>query len=154
MTLFIIILLIVLGVVLLLLEFFVIPGITVAAIGGIVMIGGGIYLSYHHYGTQMGHITSLVTAVFCILVLVLALKSKTWNRIMLSTNIEAKVEKEEADHVQPGDQGVCVSRLAPMGKIKVNSEIMEAKSIGVYIEEKTQVEVVGVVDKIVIVKPI
>lgn len=154
MTALIIILLIVFGVVLLLLEFLVIPGITLAAVGGVVMIVGGIYLSYDHYGSSIGHLTVLATLVFCAIVLVLVLKSNTWNKIMLKTEIDAKVDKLEENTVSVGDQGVCVSRLAPMGKVKINKIIVEAKSTGMYINEKTKVEVIGVIDKTVIVKPI
>lgn len=154
MTALIIVLLIVLGVLLLLLEFLVIPGITLAAIGGVLMIAGGIYLSYDHYGNTIGHLTVLATIIFCTLSLILALKSNTWNKIMLKTELDSKVEKLESEKVKVGDQGICVSRLAPMGKIKLNKKIVEAKSTGVYIDEKTKVEVVGILDKIVIVKPI
>lgn len=154
MTALIIVLLIVFGVVLLLLEFLVIPGITLAAVGGVVMIVGGIYLSYDHFGSSIGHLTVLATLVFCAIVLVLVLKSNTWNKIMLKTEIDAKVDKLEENTVSVGDQGVCVSRLAPMGKVKINKIIVEAKSTGMYINEKTKVEVIGVIDKTVIVKPI
>ncbi|MPQ47543.1 hypothetical protein GCQ56_11075 [Marinifilum sp. N1E240] len=154
MTVLIIVLLIVLGIILLLLEFFVIPGVTLAALGGIAMLGGGIYLSYHQYGATVGHITVFGTIVLSILSVVLVLKTNTWNKIKLNAEIDSKVEKLDESNVHVGDIGICVSRLAPMGKIKVNKNIMEAKSIGMYIDEKSKVEVVGVVDKVVIVKPI
>lgn len=154
MTIFIIILLIVFGVVLLLLEFFVLPGITVAGIGGVVMMLGGIYLSYHHYGSTTGHLTVIGALVFNLLALWLALKSGTWNRIMLKTEIDSKVEKLEDDLVHIGDKGICLSRLAPMGQVKINNHIIEAKSTGSYIDEKTPVEVIKIVDKIIVVKPI
>jgi len=154
MTIFIIILLIVFGIVLLLLEFLVIPGVTLAAIAGILMIGGGIYLSYEHYGNIIGNITVLSTLILSVSVLALALKSKTWNKIKLKTEVNSKVSKDEVDEVAVGDLGISVSRLAPMGKIKVNKMILEAKSTGVYIDEKTKIEIVGIIDKIIIVKPI
>ncbi len=154
MTIFIIILLLVLGVVLILLEFFVLPGITVAGIAGIVMMLGGIYLSYHHFGNTIGHLTVLGSVVFSLVALWLALKSGTWNRIMLKTEIDSKVEKLEEDLVAIGDEGVCLSRLAPMGSVRINNHIVEAKSIGTYVDEKTEVKVVKIVDKVIVVKPI
>jgi len=154
MTIFIIILLLVLGVVLILLEFFVLPGITVAGIAGVLMMLGGIYLSYHHYGNMIGHLTVLGSVVFSLLALWLALKSGTWNRIMLKTEISSKVEKLEEDSVVVGDEGVCLSRLAPMGQVRINNNIVEAKSIGTYVDEKTEVKVIKIVDKIIVVKPI
>lgn len=154
MTIFIIILLLALGVVLILLEFFVLPGITVAGIAGVLMMLGGIYLSYHHYGNMIGHLTVLGSVVFSLLALWLALKSGTWNRIMLKTEINSKVEKLEEDSVVVGDEGVCLSRLAPMGQVRINNNIVEAKSIGTYVDEKTEVKVIKIVDKIIVVKPI
>ena len=153
MTIFIIILLLVLGVVLILLEFFVLPGITVAGIAGVVMILGGIYLSYHHFGSTVGHLTVLGSVVFSLFALWLALKSGTWNRIMLKTEIDSKVEKLEENMVAIGDEGVCLSRLAPMGQVRIKNQIIEAKSTGVYIDEKTPIEVIKIVDKIIVVKP-
>lgn len=154
MTIFIIILLLVLGVVLLLLEFLVLPGVTVAGIGGIVMIVGGIYLSYHHYGSSVGHLTVLGSIVFSLFSLWIALKSGTWNKIMLKTEIDSKVEKLEDNSVIVGDEGICLSRLAPMGQVRINNQIIEAKSTGVYIDEKTPVVVIKIVDKIIVVKPL
>ncbi|WP_372752789.1 NfeD family protein [Labilibaculum sp.] len=154
MTALIIILLIVFGIVLLLLEFLVIPGVTVAAIGGILMIAGGVYMSYHHYGYSVGHLSILSVIILFGASFALALKSKTWNKIMLKTEVTSKVEKMEDSDVLIGDQGVCTSRLAPMGMVKMNNKIVEAKSMGTYIDEKTPVEVVGIIDKIIIVKPI
>ena len=154
MTVFIIVLLIVLGIALLLLEFLIIPGVTVAALGGVLMIGGGIFLSYDHYGSSIGHMTVLATIIFCSISLAVALKSKTWQKIMLKTEIDSKVEKLELENITVGDRGVCISRLGPMGMVKLNEKIVEAKSTGVYIDEKAYVEVVGIIDKIVIVKPI
>ena len=154
MTNFIIILLLVLGVVLILLEFFVLPGITVAGIAGIVMMFCGIYLSYDHYGNTIGHLTVLGSVVFSLLALWLALKSGTWNRIMLKTEVDSKVEKLEKNVVVVGDEGICLSRLAPMGQVRINNHIVEAKSTGIYVDEKTEVKVIKIVDKIIVVKPI
>lgn len=154
MTIFIIILLLVLGVVLILLEFFVLPGITVAGIAGVVMMLGGIYLSYHHFGSTIGHLTVLGSVVFSLLALWIALKSGTWNRIMLKTEVDSKVEKLSEETVVVGDEGICLSRLAPMGQVRINNHIVEAKSTGAYVDEKTEVKVIKIVDKVIVVKPI
>ena len=54
MTIFAIILLIVLGLVLLLIEFAVIPGITVAGIGGFVLLALSVYIAFSEYGNGIG----------------------------------------------------------------------------------------------------
>lgn len=154
MTALIIVFLIVLGIVLLLLEILVLPGITLAAVLGIFLISGGVYLSYDHYGATIGHVTLLGSIILGISSVVIVLRSKTWSRIKLNAKIDSKVEKLDDASVCVGDIGVSVSRLAPMGKIKINKINVEAKSTGMYIDEKSKVEVVGIVDKVVIVKPI
>ena len=53
----IVILLLVIGVVLLLIEFFLIPGISIAGIGGVLFMGGGIVYAYTAIGPEVGHIT-------------------------------------------------------------------------------------------------
>jgi membrane-bound ClpP family serine protease len=73
---------------------------------------------------------------------------------MLNTEVDSKVLKLDDANISVGDQGVCVSRLAPMGQVKLNQKIVEARSTGTYVDEKTKVVVVGIIDKIVIVKPI
>ncbi|MFT5750410.1 MAG: membrane-bound ClpP family serine protease [Ancylomarina sp.] len=154
MTIFIIVLLLVLGIVLILLEFFVLPGITVSGIAGIVMMLGGIYLSYNTYGNTIGHLTVLGSVIFSLLALWLALKSGTWDRIMLKTEIDSKVEKIEENLIAIGDEGICLSRLAPMGQVRINNHIFEAKSTGAYVDEKTEVKVIKIVDKVIVVKPL
>ncbi len=154
MTALVIVLIILFGIVLILLEILVLPGITLAALGGVVLLVGGVYLSYETYGLAVGHFTVLGTIVLTISMLIIALKSNTWNKIKLNAKIDSKVEKLDEDAVTIGDVGVCISRLAPMGKVKINKILVEAKSIGMYIDEKSEIEVVGILDKIVIVKPI
>jgi len=63
MTIFAIILLIALGLVLLLIEFAVIPGITIAGIGGFLMLGASIYIAFLEYGTGAGFITLTVILI-------------------------------------------------------------------------------------------
>ena len=63
MTFLIILLLIVLGVILLLIEFAVIPGVTIAGIGGTILFGYSIYLAFSEYGTWAGILTLLAIVI-------------------------------------------------------------------------------------------
>jgi membrane-bound ClpP family serine protease len=76
-----IILLILLGVLLFLVEFFIIPGVTIAGIGGALVLGVAVFASYRTYGTTIGTYTLLTVLVISVLTLVLALRSKTWKRL-------------------------------------------------------------------------
>lgn len=152
MTVFVIVLLIVLGIVLLLLEFLVIPGVTIAGIGGVALMGGGVYLAYANYGPMAGHMTLAAVLVCNTAMIIYVLKSRTWKKLMLNTNVDGKVETE-THVINVGDSGVCITRLAPMGKVKVGDTVVEGQSLGGYIDERTEVEVVKVFKYKIIVKP-
>jgi membrane-bound ClpP family serine protease len=154
MSLFLIIILILLGILLLVVEFLIIPGITVAGIGGVALIGGTIYLTYKNYGVMAGNIVLLSTLVLIIGVAILTLRSRTWKKVMLNTKIDGKAADSMEDLLKPGDRGKAITRLAPMGNIQVGEVITEAKSMGEFITVNSDIEVVRVKNKEVIVKPL
>jgi membrane-bound ClpP family serine protease len=148
-----IIFLIIIGLVLLLVEFLLIPGITVAGIGGFAFMISGIIWAYVGYGTTTGHITLIITIIASIVLITLSLRSKTWQRFTLATNMESNVETNATTNlIKPGDTGTAISRLAPMGKARINNLIVEAKSTGDYINEKSEIEVIRIEGNNVIVK--
>jgi membrane-bound ClpP family serine protease len=150
-----IILLILLGVVLFLVEFLIIPGVTIAGISGALVLGVAVFMSYKTYGTTTGTYTLLSVLVVSIITLALALRSKTWKRFMLKTNIDSKVEVGLEDQkIKPGDKGETVTRLAPIGMVRVNDITIEGKSIGGFLDPHTNIEVVKVLGTQIIVKPI
>jgi len=151
MTLTIILLLILLGILLMLAEIFVIPGVGVVGIIGFVLMAVGVYLSYS-FGTTTGHITLAATAVVSTGLLVIAFQSKTWDRLAVKSQLTGKVNVLDAEQVKVGDVGLTVSRLAPMGKVKINDHYVEAKSFSTFIDESTPVEVVKVERSKIIVK--
>jgi membrane-bound ClpP family serine protease len=154
MSLFLIIILILLGILLLVVEFLIIPGITVAGIGGVALIGGTIYLTYKNYGVMAGNIVLLSTLVLIIVVAIFALRSRTWKKVMLDKQIDGKASDSMEDLLKPGDRGKAITRLAPMGNIQVGEVITEAKSMGEFITVNSDIEVVRVKNKEVIVKPL
>jgi membrane-bound ClpP family serine protease len=150
-----IILLILLGVLLFLVEFLIIPGITLAGIGGVILFGLAVFVAYRTHGTTVGNYTLLSTLVIFVVALVIALRSKTWRRFMLKTNIDSKVEVGLEDHkIKPGDTGITLTRLAPIGMVTVNNITIEGKSIGGFLDPNTKIEIVRVLGTQVIVKPI
>jgi membrane-bound ClpP family serine protease len=70
----------------------------------------------------------------------------------LKTEIKGKNDPLEHVDIKIGDIGKCVSRLAPMGKIKVNGEVIEAKSLDDFIDEGTEIRVLEVLQTNVIVE--
>lgn len=154
MSLFVIILLIVLGIVLLLIEFLVIPGVTIAGIGGLVLIGTSIYSTYKSYGSTTGNIVLIVTLLFVLLATFFALRSKTWRKVMLNTTVDGKAAESFDDKLKPGDHGKAVTRLAPMGNAMFGDIITEVKTMGEFVDAGTEVEVVKVHNREIVVKPI
>lgn len=151
MTLTAIILLIILGLILLLLEILVLPGIGVAGVAGGLLMITGIFFAYRIDNTT-GHFIFAGSFLASLGLIALSLRSKTWDRIMLKTEIAGRVNTLEGNEVKAGDKGVTVSRLAPMGKVKINDQYAEASAQGEFIDENTEVTVVKVDGSKIIVK--
>lgn len=148
----VIILLILIGIILILLELFIIPGITFAGIAGFIFTTAGIYMAYATLGKSGGHLTLGVSLLFFVLVLVIVLRTGTWNKLMLTTEVSSTIEPIAKDVINEGDTGKTVTRLNPVGKVKVNSTTIEARCPGQYVEPGTEVEVVKVFKNYIVVK--
>ena len=70
----------------------------------------------------------------------------------LKTDIDSKLEPRRDLGIVPGDEGLTLSRLAPIGKARINGFTVEAKSMDELIDENTPVEVIRVDGYNVIVK--
>ena len=150
-----IILLIVLGIFLFVVEFLLIPGVTIAGIGGALIMAFAVYSAYKTHGSVVGNYTLIATLVLSIGGFAYALRAKTWKRLALSKNIEGKVEVGlENEAVKVGDRGEALTRMAPIGKVLINNIIVEGKSQEGFLDQKTRVEVIKVLNTQIIVKPI
>jgi membrane-bound ClpP family serine protease len=154
MTILIILLLITLGIILLLLEFAVIPGFTIAGVGGMALLGYSVYLAFNHYGTLAGIVTVLVLITIIPILFMKFLKSKAGKKMQLDSKITSVVDVLEKERFKVGDQGKAISRLAPIGKVEINNHIVEGKSQGEFIDDGSKVEVVSLQDNKLIVKQI
>lgn len=145
--------LIILGVILLLIEFFLLPGISIAGIGGVIFMVGGVIYSYLYLGSSAGTITLVLSLLMLAGAFVWLLKSKSLKKIALTTDISGTVDNSDLQKVHINDTGITVSRLNPIGKIWVNNVTVEGKSFdGELIDEDTEIEVVRVDSCNVIVK--
>ena len=156
MSLGLIVFLIVIGLLLFIIEFMLIPGITVAGIGGAVCLVTGVVFAFISHGTATGFWVLGITSLVMVVLTILMLKSGTWNKFMLKTTIDGKVDTVGAEEgrVKAGDRGVTVTRLAPGGKVLVNGEYFEAKSVDILIDPRQEIEVIRIDDNKLIVKPI
>jgi membrane-bound ClpP family serine protease len=148
----VIITLIVVGFSFLLLEILVVPGTTVVGFVGAAMMAFGVYSTYANFGSVAGTYTLAGTLVFSIAALALALKSNTWKKAMLGTEVDGRVNIVESEKVKPGDEGITISRLNPMGKALINEEYYEVSSKDNLIDPNTKIEVIKVDGNKIIVK--
>ncbi|MDO5665707.1 MAG: NfeD family protein [Bacteroidia bacterium] len=145
--------LVVLGIILLLIEFFLLPGISIAGVGGAIFMVGGVIYSYIYLGTTAGNITLALSLILLALSFVWLLKSKSLRKIALTADINETVDNSELTSLQPGDTGIAISRLNPIGKVMINDVTVEGKSFdGEFIDEDVEIEVVKVETYNVLVK--
>lgn len=131
----VVIILLLIGIILFLLELFLIPGLSIAGIAGTISIIGAVIYAYTEIGTTAGHITFTGSIVLTAIAIWIFLRSRALERLSLKTEIDGKNEPLKDVVVEIGDTGITVSRLAPMGKVKVNGYIMEAKTSDDFIDE-------------------
>ncbi|MBN1118042.1 MAG: NfeD family protein [Bacteroidales bacterium] len=149
----IIIALIILGIVLLLIEFLVIPGITVAGIAGTLLIVGGVVSGYYFHKPPVSNYISVGTVLFIVIITGIAFKTKTWQKFGLQSTVVGHAPALEQDKFKIGDTGSTVSKLSPIGKVLINDEIIEARSMGNYVDSNTQVVIVRIEKNKIFVEP-
>ncbi|MDF1575264.1 MAG: NfeD family protein [Bacteroidales bacterium] len=151
----VIIILIVLGILLFVIEFLLVPGVTIAGIGGLVLTVVGVYKAFNDFGSSTGVWVLIGTLMLSVFVIAMSLRARTWNRLVLKTDVNSTVDSNiTEDQIKAGDMGTSLTRLAPMGKIEVNGIVREAKSTEGYIDEHSDIMVVSVEGTRISVKPV
>lgn len=153
MSILIILFLIFLGIVLLLIEFTILPGISVAGIGGILLFGYSIYLAFTNFGALAGFLTLGFVVIVAPLLVVFVFKGKAGRKMVLSTTITG-IANQIDDKIKVGDIGVTIGRLAPMGKIRVNGEVVEVKSSGAFVDPGENVRIIEIEKSLITVEPL
>ena len=151
----VVIILIVLGILLFVIEFLLVPGVTIAGIGGLVLTVLGVYRAFEEFGSTVGIWVLIGTLMLSVFVIAMSLRARTWSKLMLNTDVRGSVDQDiTEEQIKVGDRGRALTRLAPMGKIEVNNIVREAKSLEGYIDEHSSIEVVAVEGTRISVKPI
>ena len=146
------ILLILAGLLLLLAEIFIIPGIGVAGFLGIASLTGSCWYAFSHLGNAAGVGVTVFNVILLIGLLAYALRSKTWKRFELQEVIAEPAATGLA--FVPGDHGVTVTRLAPMGMARINSRSVEVTSEEGMLDPGIEIEVTRVEGNKIFVKHI
>ena len=148
----IIIFLMVAAIALIIAEIFLLPGITLAGIGGAIFAVGGVVFAYT-VGLWIGHITLIASVLAFAIVFGWLLRSRSFNKVALKTDIDSRLTSSRDLGIEPGDEGITISRLAPIGKARFKGITVEAKSLDELIDENTEIVVMKVDSYNVIVSP-
>lgn len=138
MEILIIIGLLLLGMVFFIIEIFFIPGFTISGVLASLLTVSSVWYAYS-YNTIAGHITLIGSIILLILSIWGFARSKTLDKMSLITNVDGKVDTIDELKIKVGDEGVSVSRLAPMGKVKVNNQIVEAKTVDDFVDQNEKI---------------
>lgn len=148
----ILITLLVVGILLIVAELFLIPGFSLAGIGGVISIGGAIYVGYAQIGGAAGHLTLLGSTILLVAAIWIFIKTRALERMALKTDIDSKNDPLQGIEIAAGDTAITVSRLAPMGKIRIGNHTVEAKTSDDFIDEGEEVRIVKVFNTNVLVE--
>lgn len=145
--------LILIGLVLMLAEILVVPGVGVAGVLGLLSMGGSCYYAFHEFGNTTGGLVTGLNGVLLLVLMIFVLRAKTWKRFTLNTNIDSKAVSQE-DVLSVGDRGKTVTRLAPMGAVRIGDNVVEVKALEGMIDPGVEVEVVLLEDNRIYVSPV
>ncbi len=145
----------ILGLLLIIAEIILIPGIFVAGTLGLVSIGAACWLAFDGFGPDAGYITIAANAVLAVVCAVLSLRSKTWKKLSLHTEIDSRTDSRPEDKgIAVGSQGTTITRLAPMGKALFGDITVECSARNGIVDPGQQVEVILIDDNKIFVKPL
>lgn len=142
--------LIIIGLLLIFAEILLIPGVGVAGILGVIALGGSCVYAFVEISSTSGLIVTAANATLLVFLTIYVLRAKTWKKISLETNIDAKAASDIV--VTVGDEGKTLTRLAPMGQVLIGGESVEAKALEGMIDPNVDVVVIMVEDNKIYVK--
>lgn len=149
-----VIFLVLLGLFFLVAELVFLPGAALGVILSLASYAAATYFAFVRIGMVGGFITLGIIIVLSLIATIISLRAKTWQRFALKNKVEGQSMQTPAEEVKIGDCGVTISRLSPMGKVMIGGKEYEAKSAEAYIDQRTEVTVIGFENFTIIVKSI
>ena len=147
-----VIFLVLLGAFFLVAELVFLPGAILGSLLALSSYGAAAFFGFSRFGLTGGVVTIVAILLLSLVVTVLSMRAKTWQRLALKDKVTGASMESPSQNVAFGDKGVAVSRLSPMGKVEVGGKIFEAKSLDVYIDQRSEVEVIGFENFTILVK--
>lgn len=149
-----VIFLVLLGLFFLVAELVFLPGAALGVILSLASYAAATYFAFVRIGMVGGFITLGIILLLSLIATIISLRAKTWQRFALKNKVEGQSMQTPAEDVKIGDCGVTISRLSPMGKVLIGGKEYEAKSAEAYIDQRTEVTVIGFENFTIIVKSI
>lgn len=146
--------LIIAGLLLFIIEVFLLPGISIAGIASAACLLYANYYAFDTLGTIPGCITLAISAIGIIGITIWFMRSKTVDKLSLKKSIDYRPEPLKGLELKPGDEGKALTRLALIGNAEFNGKIIEVRSSGDFIQEKSKIRVERILDGIVMVEKV
>ena len=148
--------LILIGFVLILVELFLIPGITLAGIGGGLAILGGVVYAYKYMGLTAAAWCLGASLVLGAVLLRFVISTGSWRRMVLNTKESGeegfRSTRSELEALI-GKEGVAVTPLRPSGTALIEGERINVVTEGGFVERNSKIVVVEVEGNRVVVHP-
>lgn len=144
--------LIIAGLILFIIEVFLLPGVSIAGIISAACMLYANYYAFNSLGTLPGCITLAISAIGVIAITIWFMRSKTVDKLSLKKTIDYKPEPLKGLGLKAGDEGIALTRLALIGNAEFDGNIIEVRSAGDFIEEKSRIRVNRIRDGIVLVE--
>jgi membrane-bound ClpP family serine protease len=138
------------GLLFLVLEVFVFPGVGISGLVGILALGAGVTMAFMQ-DTYLGMLTLGGSLIGTSILIYLSIKFDTFSIMSLSTQIDSKVQVNHLKELKVNDEGVTISRLAPMGKARFGNMYSEVSSWNGYVEENTPIKIEKIKDNTIFV---
>lgn len=145
--------LIIIGLLFILAEIIFIPGTTFVGFVGATLSLLGIIKIYVEEGNFAGHIALSASILFVAVLFVAILKFDLWSGVSLKDTISSKVNEDLLHDLHIGSTGVTKSVLRPVGKATFADKEFEVQTLGHYVEEGVQIEIIQINQSKIIVKP-
>jgi len=134
-------------------EVLFVPGGILGILGGLLLIYA-IYLPYSEGYTIEAHINTFLIFSILTIALFTIIKQKSWRRVELKNSIDSSVKEDYRETINIGDKGITISRLTPLGTIRIGSKTLEGKSDTGFLDPKTEIEIISTDRNEIIVKPL
>ena len=154
MDILIIIGLIIAGLVLFIIEVFLLPGVSIAGIASAACLLYANYYAFDTLGTVPGCITLAISVIGVVAITIWFMRSKTVDKLSLKKTIDYRPEPLKGLDLKVGDEGIALTRLALIGNAEFSGRIIEVRSAGEFIDQKSKIRVERILDGVVLVEKV